>query len=334
MGGRINQRIENLLDEAENHGTCAVPPTRSDARQLQRACARGEVVRPKPGIYARASYWDGLDPLKRAMHEMRALATLHPSWVFGGASAALAHGLDVGYREVRRPTLAVSDRMHSKSTSTYRRIIVASDIPVRRKKVNVTSFLRTVYDCLRTMDFPEALAIADSSLRTHQIDSERLALNIRKSCPGLRSLSRVLDIVSYADGRSENGGESKVRAAIMSLGFAVPDLQREVQNPLNPTAVYRVDFAWDLPDGSVVYGELDGVDKYVDANMTEGKSPFEVMRDERRRESRITLGEKPVRILRFSFEESQDARYFGRLLEAYGIPRVVAASKVAAAAVV
>lgn len=38
----------------------------------------------------------------------------------------------------------------------------------------------------------------------------------------------------HADGRSENGGESVVRAIILELGFAEPDLQVEIEDPSTP----------------------------------------------------------------------------------------------------
>lgn len=49
-------------------------------------------------------------------------------------------------------------------------------------------------------------------------------------------------IASYADGLSENGGESRFRAFFIAYGFPVPELQVEFRDPLDPSQVFRVDF--------------------------------------------------------------------------------------------
>ena len=193
----------------------------------------------------------------------------------------------------------------------------------------VTSFARTIYDCLRMLPFPLALAVADSALRIKCISRSRLAVTESKVCGTRRGLKRVLDIIDLADGRAENGGESKVRAAIISLGFESPDLQRVFADRLNPSQDYRVDFAWELPDKTVVVGELDGKDKYVDPQMTEGKSAGEVLFAERRREAHLTLADKPVRVMRFSYAEACDKQFFEHLLSSYGVPRAESVPQVA-----
>ena len=63
---------------------------------------------------------------------------------------------------------------------------------------------------------------------------------------------------------------------------------------------------------------LDGRDKYVLPEMTQGRDAIDVMRDERRRESRITAG---ARVLRFSYGEVIKEERFTQMLTLYGIPR-------------
>ena len=321
MNTAAQRRINQLFDQAEHNESCLVPSKPADTRWLQRASQRGEVVRPAVGIYVRADYWQNLDAAERMLHIMRALSRLHPDWVFAGYPAALAHGLDVGFNELAEVCLATGATAHTSTGGTGRRIIVSHDTPVVRQGVPVTSFPRTVGDCLRTLGFAAALAIADSALRLKNISADRLERNVCAVCSRHPGLQRVRDIIRLADGRAENGGESKTRAHMIRLGFAVPDQQRPIKDPLNAGSEYYVDFAWDLPDKTVVLGELDGKEKYLNPHMTKGKSPEEVLFDERRRESRITLGEQPVKILRFSFAEACDDTYFSRLLSSYGVPR-------------
>lgn len=106
---------------------------------------------------------------------------------------------------------------------------------------------------------------------------------------------------------------------MIMLGFAVPDLQVECRDPMNPSKVIRVDFYWVLDDGTIIIGELDGRQKYIDPTMTKGKNLIEVLTDERLRESRLSVF--GARIVRFSYSDVLDTAYFARLLERYGVPR-------------
>lgn len=77
-------------------------------------------------------------------------------------------------------------------------------------RLPVTTPLRTVLDCARTLPFGEALATADSALKARIIGAEELrraAANLRG--PGARRARRV---ASWADGRAESGLESMLRA--------------------------------------------------------------------------------------------------------------------------
>lgn len=320
MNTAAQRRMNLAFERAERQGRCLVPCSSADARWLQHAARRGEVLRPAEGLYARPDYWNNLSVPQRTLHVIRGLSQMHPDWVFAGCSAAVVHGLDVGFGNLTHVCLATKPAAHTKSGAVARRVTVSQDTPVIRQGIPVTSFSRTVGDCIRTLDFASALAIADSALRLKDISSERLEKNVCSACKHHPGLDRVRKIIRLADGRSENGGESKTRAQIIKLGFAVPDLQRCVHDPLDGNRNFRVDFAWDLPDGSQVLGELDGKDKYYDQQMTKGMTTEEVLLTERRRESRVTLGKRPTKIMRFSFAEACDDSYFARLLESYGIP--------------
>lgn len=322
MGKRVGSRIEEALIKAERDERCLAPSTAADARWLQRASIRGDVTHPTRGLYIRAEYWKGLNRNQQALHVLRALSLRHPDWVFAGPSAAIAHGLEVGYGYLASPCIASTRQAHAEQRKSASHIIVTGDNPVIRQGIRVTSFARTIYDCIRSMTFPDALALADSALRSKGINRERLALNLCHlfgTYPGAR---RMRAIIGLADGRSENGGESKARAQMIMLGFEIPDLQREIPDPLDPTTCHRIDYAWDLWNGSTVFGELDGRDKYFDPAMTGGKGLEDVLLAERRRESRVTIGDRPIKIVRFSYAEACNDAYFTRLLESYGIPRV------------
>ena len=129
-------------------------------------------------------------------------------------------------------------------------------------------------------------------------------------------------VAQRADERAENGGESVTRARIIELGFVVPELQVEIENPLNEGQYYRADFFWVLEDGTELIGELDGKEKYIDPKILKGKDTVDALLDERLRESRISA-KKGRCVMRFSFPEVMNRTFFERLLSTYGVPRVV-----------
>ncbi len=137
-------------------------------------------------------------------------------------------------------------------------------------------------------------------------------------CEGKRGYRRAQVIASYADGLSENGGESRFRAFFIAYGFLVPELQVEFRDPLNPNQVFRVDYFWRLEDGACVIGELDGKGKYTlqDGGDRESVDPFVA---ERQRESHLTmLGHK---VLRFTFDELKNPGKLAEKMRLAGIPQ-------------
>ena len=123
----------------------------------------------------------------------------------------------------------------------------------------------------------------------------------------------------YADARSESGGESIARAAMIQHGFALPELQVALPRPLDRRRSYRVDFLWTRLDGSRVIGEFDGMQKYEDAALRGGRTPMRVLADEQHREAQLTLYGMPI--MRFSSKDVANTGRFVKLLDQYGIPR-------------
>ena len=81
----------------------------------------------------------------------------------------------------------------------------------------VTTPLRTVVDCARVLPFDEALAIADSALRSGAVTRADLdAIDVRGA--GADAVRRVL---RHADGRAANPFESVLRALCIEAGLVV-----------------------------------------------------------------------------------------------------------------
>lgn len=321
MKKSLDDELIILFEQAESNHMCLVPPTQRlrDAlnRRMNSYMTNLPIVRPYSGIYARRDKWDALDPTQQTIHAARALYTKHPTWVFADVTAATIRGWNVSY--------ALLEEIHLGSTYHRRANAVVSRTSkqVEHELVDglpVTSAEQTLFDCLRTRDLRLSLPIVDSALRQLNLSAKEAVTWLEQYEPikGRAYFKRVLDTVKLADPRSESGGESVARATMIALGFAMPELQVEYRDPIEPGRIMRADFKWELPDGTVILGELDGRQKYVDPAMTKGKSSVDVLRQERIRESRLSL--TGARIVRFSFDDVCDEYYFAHLLESYGVP--------------
>ncbi len=317
MSSGIRSDLRDRLQKAHSAHTCLVAETPSEGRRLRYAQTRGDVVSPAPQVFALPELWESLNPREQERFRVRALARIHPSWTFSSYSAAAIHGLEISYKLFGQVHIACRRTSHTRDRSGITRHFVSNDQPEIVDGIRVTSIARTVFDCIRECSFPAGLAIADSALRIAKIDRSELCDNTNRMAAHHANGWRVTEILALADPRAESGGESVARAIILKEGFLPPDLQVSIQDPLDASNVYRVDFFWDLPSGPVA-GELDGREKYRSPSMTHGRDTVDVFADERLRESRISG--TGVRIMRFSYKDLMDTQRFHNLLTAYGIP--------------
>lgn len=311
--------IYQALDRADRQRLClTVTPRDKVQRQVYRLKDDGEVISPWRGMFVFPDLWERLSPDEQTRRIVRTLAKRYPHWTFCQLTAAVMHGLETSYADLHTLHVAVSDDCITRSTANIVRHPLGNVETTMADGVLVTSLERTALDCLVELDFKRGLAIADSVLRVGHMSQDDLVDYIC-SKSDVVGWDRALRVALQADARAANGGESVARATMIELGFMLPDLQVAVPNVIEGGAPYYADFMWELPDGTRVAGELDGLDKYVDPQMTGGKNVAQVMAEERRRESR--LGAANVRVVRFSYDEVLDAGKLERLLTAYGVPR-------------
>lgn len=319
-GKKVDAQVEVSLAEAETRGACLHSYSELVHKDLRRRLKLGQVVEPLPGLYARKEYWDGLNRGQRTMHKIRGLSRLRPGWVFCGPSAAFVLGASVSW-SCLEPIEVVSSSGHRSLLGGRVHGRYANDddaYGVYSDGIWTTSPLRTALDCARRMPFRDAVAVVDSLMVSGRFSKEEFLSYVDGLAGGFRGVARAREVASFADVRSGSGGESVARAAMWELGFAAPELQVSFCDPIDGSE-YFVDFLWRLPDGRTIAGELDGGEKYVNPKMTGGKSVLEVMRDERRRESRVTASCDAV--VRFSPADVADNRRFSQLLDAFGVPR-------------
>ena len=325
MSRKVEGELSALLDAAERAGSCLVPDSERVRVALRRRMGSGGIVSPERGMYARVSWWGALRPDARALAVMRGLQALHPGWVFCGVSAALAHGADVSW-----DLLGKAHVVAPRGSWTVRSANIiwhevgcgdgAEERPVERAGVRVTPLWRTVLDCLRWAGFRDGIVVADFAARSCPGGKEELAERIRSLAGRCRGVGRALEVLALADGRAESGGESIARAVMIEQGFMLPELQAWVPDPLRAGRWFRVDFLWVRADGRVIVGECDGRRKLLDPAMTGGRSPRQVLLDQRSREGLITAYD--VSVVRFTYEEAAGVRELVRKLELFGVPRL------------
>ena len=317
MGTARHSRIDELLDAAEERGVCLVPHEERDRRALRRRFRRGrrDLISPVPGLYVRRAHWRSLKPDGRALHIMRGLAELRPNIQFCSQSAALAWNLPVSWHLLHE-THVRRERGHR--TRSTRRVIsheIEGDPAWDVGGLRVTSFWRTVFDCLASFPFADALAIADAALRRSGLARQEMIGLLRtrfRHCPGVR---RAAAICVWAEPTAESGGESIARAHMVELGYEYPHLQLTLPDPTDDRRTFRVDFSWRDAAGRLIFGELDGDDKYLGAEA----GPVGKLLDERKREALLTVYRPSI--ARFSLAVASDPQQLSALLELHGVSR-------------
>lgn len=291
----------------------------AERQRLTRKARSGTLTRVARGIYAPAEQWEELDDIDRARNLALVLGLVHPNWVFCLFTAAVLYGLEIG-RDNAMPLHVQTPRSRETTTSEFVRHPLTCTNPGVVEAVHVTPEVQTVIDCLIELPFQRALAVADSALRVLKLTKKELTSELAKR-PSGKAKRIAENVIAYADSCAANGGESVARAVMIEQGFMVPELQVEMNDPLDPSQKHYADFRWRLSSGDVV-GELDGRDKYVLPEMTGGRDTLDVVIDERHRESRLTA--PGVKVMRFTFRDVMDVGRFVSLLKLYGIPRGVA----------
>lgn len=322
MSRDVDARIDRLLRQSECRGRCFVADA-SFRRSMKRRAPGA--YSPAPGVFVRRAYWDGLSPREKSIHLMRAFYTQRPRWVFSGVSAALAWGLYVSYSDIqenRIPLLHVAGR---RRRVAYDGCIVqfstfnprAGGAPVVAGGMRVRALPDAIVESCCMLSFPAALGVADSATRFFGCTRNDLLSTLEgyRKRPGWRTTQRAF---SHANGLSENGGESYARGVMIEEGFVEPMVQVPFFDPIDGRE-RRADYGWVNKDGVLIYGELDGLEKTSDARMLIGGDLNRTLRDERIRESRLTIGGAGV--LRFTMDDVHDRARFRRILEAFGVPR-------------
>lgn len=318
---RSYPRCDAAIAATERARTCLWTRRSNGLKSLRRRVCDGLLAEVRPGMFVRRTYWDSLGFRERIMHVLRSVTARHPHWVIGGISAAAVWGLNETYAMHSHVHVMIDEHSRTRDRGCYRFHHADGIQGELHDGVFVTSLMRTVFDCIRTLPFPDALAICDAALRDHRLDPDDLRRFIDEH-PKYKGVGRARIVAAYADRRSENGGESIARAWFIAWGYAVPQLQREFRDPMTGRSI-RVDYMWSLPGDRIVIGELDGREKYTNPDMLGANDAVDAVLKEKERESSIQLMYPQASLVRFSFQQLvEQPGIVRRKLDAAGVPRV------------
>lgn len=189
-----------VLDGLGGCATWGALVARCSVREVRRAVAEGRLRRISHGVYALPA-------------SLSAVATARSHrGVLSHESAALHWGFSV-LNKPDRPHVTLPRNRHRRPSREPATLHWA-DVPAID---DVTTPVRTVLDCARSLPFGEALAVADSALRSRIVDRAELVTAGRQLRRAGRT--RVLRVAELADARSESVLESMLRAVLIEAGL-------------------------------------------------------------------------------------------------------------------
>ncbi len=115
-------------------------------------------------------------------------------------------------------------------------------------------------------------------------------------------------------------GSRFCRAVSIEKGFVPPQLQHTFYSRVTGKEAGRVDFIWHTEDGRIIVLEFDGMQKYIDPEMTSNRDVRQVVCDERQREQDLKEAGVSVVIRTNYIEVVQRAPFVMKLMQA-GVPR-------------
>lgn len=294
-------------------------PDPSARRRLSDAARRGALRRLTAGRYVLAEAADSASD--RELHRARIDAVLPgvaAHVVVSHESAVVLHGLPwVGPLPevvvVSDPHLQTGHRRaHVQKVGAAGRCLDAVVIDGHA----VTSLVVTAVDVALRSPFRAAVVVLDAVL-ARGIERDVLMAELRSRTPRPRAVTRAHRAIEFADGASGSPGESVARVRMAQDGFPPPVLQQEFHDGLGFVA--RVDF-WFPAVGVVV--EFDGLAKYRDRAMRGGRSPGQVVVDEKLREDRLRAVPDVRTVVRLTWRDVDDGGSAPQRLDAAGVPRV------------
>jgi very-short-patch-repair endonuclease len=263
-----------------------------DDRVLTAAVRSGTLLRLRRGAYIRAAEWTSMKPWEQDKMRVQAhFLTTNAAGTYSHVTAARLHECWVwkgGHKVHVTLPFGTSRSNHGPDVMPHHLALAPPDVVLLSARsgrpIRTTSLERTVLDCARSLEFPNAVIIGDHALRKGlTIEGLYSALD---SDPVKRGSARARRVLGALDSRSESAGESRTRLLLRGLAIPQPEPQFSIATE---SGTFRADFAW--KECKLIL-EFDGKYKYFDFRPTD-----EAVFEERHREKRLMeLGWKFIRI--------------------------------------
>lgn len=288
------------------------------AERLVSAAHRdGHLVRLRKGIYIPESTWSSLGPDEQYRSRIDAASlALRKDACFSHHSAALLWGLPiVSPWPPDIHTLSIGDRGGRSAPGIIRHTTDRTVQPMLRHGLRVTDPARTVVDLARIARLDDAVAVADAALRLQLTSAEELR-SLVDVLAGRRGGRQARFTIGFANPLAANGGESKMRVVLVQLGFPAPELQHRFTDADGLIGI--VDAVW--REKRIIL-ELDGRQKYVREEYTQGRDVVDIVLAEKHREDRLrALG---YTVVRATWDDLTHPARLAAKLERAGLTRAV-----------
>lgn len=297
------------------------------ARRLSRQTSSGKLVRVRRGLYLPAEIWGGLKPWEQYRMRIQAvhdLAAVHP--VFAGESAAQVMGLPIIGIPRQVQTVIATGTSGGRSGNGVHRVkaIDGDPKPWTMFGLQVTPPPQTVRDLAvrrpLTHSLPAMYRLMQRKVlpgSPHNVSLVFTADNVRDSAlllPNNAQRQRVERVLEVADGLSQSAGESLSRAIMIQNGFPIPLLQEEFRDERG--RIGFPDYDW---EEFKTLGEFDGHEKYSAQRYLKGKTPSQVVIEEKNRENRLRA--RGYTVVRWEWADVKDPRRLIALLHNAGLPQ-------------
>lgn len=293
-------------------------------KQLARAAQAGKLVRIRQGCYVKASAWAALTAEHKHRMLIAAVArTAHVEPIFAGPTAGMLWGFPVSrVPEMVDVVFPVGFQRGSANGVRRRAFDPGALVTTRIGEWSVLDKIQTAIDLALNSEFPWAVSAMDRLLNSAPLSGEagqRLvaSADVAARIGQLSSRAKrrkAFKVLDFADGASMSPGESISRANIHILGFPAPELQTSFSDSEGHCAT--VDFWW-KEHGLV--GEFDGRAKYLKPEYLNGRTPSQVVIDEKNRENRLrALG---LTVVRWEWATALDRTRLQAVLRHAGLVR-------------
>lgn len=254
-----------------------------------RRVGRGEFVCVTRGVYVKAGLWNAMDRHARHRTRIKAAAVDYPEATFSHHSAAALWRLPWVGDWPRRVHVVAAPANGGRSTSgVFRHTTGDCADPAYIDGLAVTSLARTVVDVASVATFGQSVTVADAALRrtAHPLHGVPLTSLMREEL--LRALDRISlthgavkarAAIEFSNGLADRPGESMSRVSMLRAGLPAPELQVGIAGASG--RIWPVDFWWPVFN---LIGEFDGKWKYTDPEFLCGRTPHQVLLDEKARE--------------------------------------------------